>query len=64
MAEQKDSAAAHADLEQSGTFTLNPDNIVTRGGGDPPARSGQTPIGTDMQDGSGARLHAYLIPRS
>lgn len=61
MAEQQDAAAAHADLEESGTFALDPDDIVTNRRDDPPARAGQFPVGTDMQDGSGAAFHATLM---
>ena len=38
MAEQQDTAAAHADLEESGAFVLDPDDIVTYSPHDPPAR--------------------------
>ena len=61
MAEQQDAATAHADLEQSGAFALDPDDIVTKGGNYPPARSGQLAVGTDMQDGAGAVCHEALM---
>ena len=61
MAEQQDSATAHADLEQSGTSALDPDDIVTHCRGHSPARSGQLRIETDMQEGSGALFHASLM---
>jgi hypothetical protein len=57
MAEQEDSAATEADLEQSGAFALDPHNLVTNGFDNPPARLGQLWFGTDMQDGSGAAFH-------
>jgi hypothetical protein len=61
MAEQQDTAAAHADLEESGAFVLDPDDIVTYSPHDPPARSGQLAVGTDMQNGAGALCHACLM---
>lgn len=61
MAEQQDSAAAEADLEQSGAFALDPHNVVTSGFDNPPARSGQLRFGTDMQDGSGAAFHEAMM---
>lgn len=61
MAEQQDAAASHADLEESRAFALDPDDIVAKGGDDPPARSGQLPVGTDMQDGAGAPFHGGLM---
>jgi hypothetical protein len=60
MAEQKDSAAAQADLEQSGSFGLDPHNLVTYGFEHSLARSGQLRFGTDMQDGSGASHEALM----
>jgi len=60
MAEQQDSAAAQADLEQSGTFALDPHNVVTNGFDHPSARSGQLRFGTDMQNGSGASHEALM----
>src|SRR5690348_7795720 len=61
MAEQQDAAAAHADLEESGAFALDPDDIVTNGGNHPPARSGDLAVWTDMQDGSGLVCHKALM---
>lgn len=61
MAEQQDAAAAHADLEESGAFALDPDDIVTDGRNHPPSRPGQRPVGTDMQDGAGAAFHEALM---
>lgn len=61
MAEQQDAATAHADLEQSGAFALDPDDIVTNGCHYPPPRSGQLPVGTDMQNGAWAPLHEALM---
>jgi len=49
MAEQEDSAATEADLEQSGAFALDPHNLVTNGFDNPPARLGQLWFGTDMR---------------
>jgi hypothetical protein len=61
MAEQQDSAAAKADLEQSSAFALDPHNFVTNALDDPPARSGQLRFGTNMQDGSGAAFHEAMM---
>jgi hypothetical protein len=61
MAEQQDSAAAHADLEQSGGFALDPDDIITNGGDGPPARSSELPVGANMQDGAVAFFHEALM---
>jgi hypothetical protein len=61
MAEQQDSAAAEADLEESGALALDPNDIVTNGRDDPPARSSQFSIRTDVQNGSVAVLHANLM---
>jgi hypothetical protein len=57
VAEQQDSTAAHADLEESGGFAPDPDNIVPNCRDNPPARSGQLRVRTDMQDSAGAVFH-------
>jgi hypothetical protein len=61
VAEQQDSAPSEADLEESCAFALDPNDIVTKGRDDPPTRSGQLAVRTDVQHGFGAVLHAALM---
>ena len=61
MAEQQDSAAAEADLEESCAFALHPNDIVTQGRDDPATRSGELPVRTNVQDGLDAVLHGALM---
>jgi hypothetical protein len=60
MAEQQDSAAAQADLEQGGAFALDPHNVVTNSFDHSSARSRQLRFGTDMQDSCGASHEALM----
>jgi hypothetical protein len=57
MAEQQDSAPAHADLEQGGAFAVNPKNLTTYGLEHAPARSSQLRVGRDVQHGLGEVSH-------
>jgi hypothetical protein len=61
MAEQQDSAPAHADLEQSRCFVLDIHNVAAYGGKHPPPGSRQFGIGRHLQDDSTAVFHAPLM---
>ena len=61
MAEQQDSAPSHADLEQGGTFAVDPKNLKTYGLEHPPARSGQLRVRRDVQHGLGEVSHSVWM---
>jgi len=58
VAEQQDSAASEADLEESGALVPDPEDLATDADENLPPRSGQLLVGTDVQYGSAAVFHA------
>ena len=61
MAEQQDSAAAKADLEQSSALGLDPDKVVTDSFDYSLTRFSQLRFGTHMQDDSVVTFHEALM---